>query len=838
MLNGKFIQYLLITYLAIAITACGGGGGDKGSDIGSSGTLSSASQASSTAPQQALTRSNSPVIVSTYLDLLQFSKDTAAAIVNGEYNAGIADGTYKDSCEGGKGSFTVKVSNNGNLIDQLYDNCTQSITEEGVKTKLLYSGEESITTTSNENSPSTVNIVWKKYSISTNDAPALSFDGSFNYRGALSFNAQQSCNNCTSRIMIDTRITYGENVISAEGIDFVFDFPAILNLYAAIGFGYYSENRLHAFSEKIIAAKGSLSTGNVASNFSFDANNHRVTFSNSAAEKSYLETTSHGFFIKLDENNDGLIDADVFLTDNEYSVMSDHLLEKNESIYFTRYHDEYNTQLPLGHSSEGHYDNIDLSKGASIEINVQELFTNKSGALLTYQINNQSISADWEQLEAGRFKLIFPNSNGSEIYQLDITAVDINNNVSPIIRATVRMNDNLADTDNDGILDINDSDIDNDGIANGYDRFPKDPNESSDLDNDGIGDNSDADRDNDGVTNVEDSFPSDVNCHTAESGDEYGCYLTSARYAFNDENETIYLIQTIRTNGGLSNVRFIRFNMSTHQFLAPSQFFNFEVGYVDTYAFNPKYNSVLIVNYLGMEEKLYLMKLDDFSTTEISSTDGYDIYPNFSDQGYFAIQISHTENFNTGYWTEVFDHNGSLVSSNNEESLANPTHLLASNIQKSESVGFCKFSVSLDNIGQLVITGNQEQQNDDVCGRMYTSQNLLYAFSKDENERTNGVYDKTGNMPIEIDGYLTQWIGNTLVYLDIDKYFKTGHFDLVVNDFIGNHVQRYKIENNQFENIYVVGQKIVAFSPGEYNKPARLMIFDKELKIEFDSDAL
>lgn len=66
-----------------------------------------------------------------------------------------------------------------------------------------------------------------------------------------------------------------------------------------------------------------------------------------------------------------------------------------------------------------------------------------------------------------------------------------------------------VDTDNDGIGNNADLDDDNDGVDDLSDAFPLDPNESADFDQDGIGNNADPDDDNDGVVDVNDQFPFD-----------------------------------------------------------------------------------------------------------------------------------------------------------------------------------------------------------------------------------------------------------------------------------------------------------------------------------------
>ncbi len=67
------------------------------------------------------------------------------------------------------------------------------------------------------------------------------------------------------------------------------------------------------------------------------------------------------------------------------------------------------------------------------------------------------------------------------------------------------------DFDGDGIANESDSDDDNDGVADIYDAFPLDANESVDTDGDGIGNNLDYDDDNDLIVDADDKFPLDAN---------------------------------------------------------------------------------------------------------------------------------------------------------------------------------------------------------------------------------------------------------------------------------------------------------------------------------------
>jgi len=78
-------------------------------------------------------------------------------------------------------------------------------------------------------------------------------------------------------------------------------------------------------------------------------------------------------------------------------------------------------------------------------------------------------------------------------------------------------------------------DSDDDGVADTYDLFPLDPNETLDTDNDGIGDNTDTDGDNDGVEDSLDAFPFDPTETTDTDLDGIGNNADS-----DDDNDGIY----------------------------------------------------------------------------------------------------------------------------------------------------------------------------------------------------------------------------------------------------------------------------------------------------------
>lgn len=80
----------------------------------------------------------------------------------------------------------------------------------------------------------------------------------------------------------------------------------------------------------------------------------------------------------------------------------------------------------------------------------------------------------------------------------------------------------LADTDDDGTIDREDTDDDNDGTPDFQDAFPIDATEVADTDGDGTGNNADTDDDDDGVGDDEDAFPLDGSESLDTDGDGTG----------------------------------------------------------------------------------------------------------------------------------------------------------------------------------------------------------------------------------------------------------------------------------------------------------------------------
>ena len=87
---------------------------------------------------------------------------------------------------------------------------------------------------------------------------------------------------------------------------------------------------------------------------------------------------------------------------------------------------------------------------------------------------------------------------------------------------TLTVEEEILDTDGDGIGDTEDLDDDGDGVYDADDAFPLDASESSDTDGDGIGNNADTDDDGDGTLDENDTFPLDPAETTDTDGDGIG----------------------------------------------------------------------------------------------------------------------------------------------------------------------------------------------------------------------------------------------------------------------------------------------------------------------------
>lgn len=828
--SGLSIRYILL--LSMLMSACGGGG--SGNSIPSSNnsqvaitsskaSTSTMSSSSASAPTFAgeVTRQNTAELLASYLDLLEFAKETSAAIVKGEYSVNLADGYYEDACDG-KGKLQVTVSNNGKKIIQKYLDCQLSITDSTGIHLVSITGEEQITIDRKERMPSKFTLYWKEYSVTESDNSTLVLDGQFNYEGLLYFDRNIIYENIHSDIFIDARIDDGTQKMEARNVNFRFDFPAILNKYGNDApHNLLEPKRLHVFQNKVLRASGEITLAQSAAKFAMDATSKTLTFSGLTQAKTRIDATPNGFLLRWDENSDAISDATVFLTETEYSVLFSNINSSTNPIYYTIYKDNYGSTYPKKHFIKGYYEAVHLSKGATAEIDVQELFTNVSGALLTYEINGESYSKDWEQIEAGKFLLKFPDSVGNEIFELSVTATDIHGNRSPAIVARIRMNDNLSDIDKDGTPDYLDADMDNDGFPNYEDRFPKDPNEHADTDRDSIGDNTDPDIDNDGIANASDSHPQDASCNKLTEGDNAGCFMTQALYSFTDKFQVAHFTQT-RYENNAHSMRFIRFDMNARKFLPATDFIPY--GFVDGNSYNAESHSVL--TRIEHENSLYIIQLDDNSLKLLRKDEDDSSHIRFSEFGYFIVSAS-MDNSNL-YWLEVYDANGIMTDSSKTSALKNIREEIPFNLQRSAAVPFCEYSVSVNAQGKLVETGDYTKRHGDNCiGQIELSANKQLGFSSSGLSTPIGIFNNQRQKLIDIQYINPQWLQNNIMY----HIWNTNEL-VIVNPV--NQVSRH-FPNTDNKSRFIVGNQIITIENTNSPFASYLQIHDENLQLMYSS---
>lgn len=822
----NYVVKCLCLVASVVFSGCGGGGGGNGGNNASTG-VSSSSQAAQVS--SLLNRQNTPEMISSYMDLVMFAKDTSASIVNGDFYFDLPDGSYREKCSNEKGSLQLVVSDGGNNVKQKYTNCTLLIPNKSGGTDTVnLSGQEDILVVRNSDRPSTFYITWKNYSIESNDSPQVELDGVFTYVGMLGYSININYIDITSAISIDATLQSKGEIVTARNMEFVFDFPAIFDRYSN-DFPIIPDNpdHLHLFTTKIISASGEITSNNNRVKVSFDPQIKVVTFSANNNSKAYLKRHEQGFYFQLDENNDKKIDFNIFLSTKEYITLSENLNSQSLPIYVTHFPELYGEPLPEELSSENRYTWLDLSRTATLTIDVRHLFTSKSGSLFEYRIDGNTSSKDWIQMESGIFQFIFPDSDGTGSYELLLTAKDTYGNESSPILITIRMNDNLADTDLDGVLDINDVDIDNDGVENDFDRFPKNPAESSDLDNDQIGDNSDPDRDNDGVENELDEYPNESSCHTADRGDELGCYLTNTTYSFND-GKILYFIQLVKIENGKDQIRFIKFDTQTLEFLEPSPILDLSR---DTYAqtYNPIYNKIIVNVLRDASWKSFIMSLDDYSLKALPETEGVTRGARFSEFGFFVVSADPQDS--NYWWIETYDHNGILISSNEDYVKTNNITYADTYLVKDSAKDFCDFSISITATGDISANGDFYNRYDKCSVEMEISPNAEYLLTDLGLHSPFYIFNKQRKEVFTSKGWYSTWIGSSVLYIDYNLGFTES--DLVIADFLNNTTHRLPASTSW--SWYVVGDKLVTFSGGGgyYNTPGILNVYDSNLDLLF-----
>lgn len=764
-----------------------------------------------------------------YLDLLDFAKDTSVDIVNGTYDFNLADGVYEDNCENNGGKLKLTVSNKSSQMLQEYSNCQISVTDNSGTQRVTLSGEEKITINQQENSYSTFSLQWKKYSLSFPGEAPITFNGQFSYEGLLHFDRTIIYENIRSKIKIDATIADGKDSFDMRNVALNIDFPSLFEPTLPV---YFQPKGTHVLHQKMLSASGEFQFKNSAAVFQLNTAGKKITFSGATTAKAIIDYTQYGFFLRWDENGDNQAEANIFLTENEYPFIIDNLNSSINPIYFTRYPNVYNTPYPKNHWATGVYERVNLSKGGTAEIDVQEFFTTVSGSLLSYEINGERESKDWEQISAGKFILKFPDADSFELIELKITATDSFGNRSPTLTAKVQMNDNLADFDKDGIPDYQDRDMDNDGTFNDSDRFPKDPTEQSDLDGDGIGDNSDGDKDNDETENANDAYPADGSCSKQESGDGTSCYLTNSSYEFTDKNGIAYFIQRVEDSTFDGKSRFIRFDTISKRYLDPTPSFNSPSSSTFTYAYNEEKHSVVIVSRTSDSSKIVhdvsILYLENFTFKPIENSRNYEMSPMFYDYGYLIFSVAESTWSGFFLWIEVYDSTGKLISTSENEARAAPKDQTYLYLQHSRGVPFCGFSVSVNNLGNIIKNGQYENRYRENCTiKLQVSENGLYGFAY--SDYSIALYNTNQGQLWKKSGLEPAWIGNKILHTE------TGTYNLILTSYPSNESAQLDGSLVVGSSAFASGKNILLMKLSSYQSPARLQIYSEDLQLIYDS---
>ena len=196
----------------------------------------------------------------------------------------------------------------------------------------------------------------------------------------------------------------------------------------------------------------------------------------------------------------------------------------------------FNTNVHI--LNEGSYIHTDADAGGRNRSSEPHQFQTAAGDMSEWQFLPSGTDFEVKPSESGRRKahiLLSP--------EISSFAYDVKGGTSDDGYSLVLSFDSLipadpdADTDEDGVKDINDAfpydptettDSDGDGVGDNSDEFPNDPTETTDSDGDGVGDNGDAfpndpsetlDSDGDGVGDNLDAFPNDPSMTGDMDGD-------------------------------------------------------------------------------------------------------------------------------------------------------------------------------------------------------------------------------------------------------------------------------------------------------------------------------
>lgn len=659
----SYLGSFSILLICLGLVACGGGGASSStppinqqsssqhSSSLQSSVMSSVRQSSSSTAYvvNPISRQIAPSVVSAFADALELSANFYTDINNDllSYSA-VPDVVQTINCD--QGSVTVKISNKGRYIDELYKACQL----DGVE----LDGEKVLEIVSTDiQTGAKINYSYKHLNIrSVSDVELYaSMDGFVTYIGKVTKND-------------DSDSYYGDSdSYFSLSVDLTID-DAQEGHFEIKNFNIEEEYNLLGNPSDLsqLLARTKFVSGNVVVNntrFTVEPIERGVVLKgDNDSLVNITRVNAYNLFISWDETGDDIADASLALPYKKDFSISEMIFSRDHKTTFI---DGYALDNQIYEGAQ-----IYMGRGGSADIYVHWNFTNTSASLLNYELNGKTTNGvEWTQLEAGHFKFNFPSNQVDTNYDLTFTATDTEGNKSPEIHAKIYVG---TDTDKDGVPDVVDEDDDGDLTPDVYDTFPLNPKEDHDADGDGIGDNADPDSD----FSVQRGFiwfvdKDGVVYFTANSGTDYEDRVQKSFSKRWDPKTNRFLDQLVLTNFG---------------------------GYRSYYSLaqNRLY-------YLASNKDIYYVDLANIQETLFIKADASFNTINFLPVKSDVLVISNTSNMGPSYAS--YNNKGQLISS----LVGYDSDRNAFPFYPPELVSSCSFYVTIDAQGNLYQHGNYER---------------------------------------------------------------------------------------------------------------------------------
>lgn len=699
----SYLGSLLGLFICAGLFACGGGGGGSNSPINgqqsssqqSAVTQSSVSSvgrsSSSTANvDNPITRKSAPLVAGAFADALEVSNNFSEEIYDllSSYRS-IPDSVRTLNCD--KGLAKVTISNNGLLIEELFEACQLGQTEvNGTRLLEIVSIDSLI--------GSKINYSYKQMNFNSVSNPLLktTIDGLVTYIGRIPTSGDSD-----SLYSATVNLTIGD---SQEGRLEIKNF----SLEDEYNFSGVSSSNLHENLARMKSVSGDVAVN--GTRFSVESLDKGVVLKGDNSSR--VSVIGNGYsraYITWDETGDGVADANLTIPyQREALSISDMIANGDHKIVLLTSVSEVN-QIYEGAQ-------IYMGRGGSADIYVHWNFTSTSASLLSYELNgNATNGAEWTQLEPGHFKFSFPSNQVDTNYDLVFTATDTEGNKSPEIHAKIYVG---VDTDKDGIPNISDGDDDGDRVADERDVFPLNPKESSDTDGDGVGDNTDPDNDfsvqrgfiwfvdKDGVVYFKSNFGNDYEERVSKS--------FSKRW---DPKTNTFLDQLVLANYG-----------GYHSYYSAEQ---------NRLYYTSSNSDIYYINLSDMKESLFIgggVALEIVNIVSVESN---------------IVVISRSINFGTTY--ETYNDRGQLLSSiAGSDSMRNTIPFYSPQLAL-----FCNFYVSFDSVSNLYKNGSYSNDKCTSSFVSVSPDGSYVYRGDGPLNAPVGIYTSDGNILTEInDGFL------------------------------------------------------------------------------------